>query len=232
MSGPLQGRVALVTGASRGMGVSIARSLAEAGADLVLTSTQPGGVHEAAEAAERLGRRVLSLHGDVSRREDVDAWTAEVKAAFGRVDVLVNNAGIVVRKVLGEMSDDDFDRVLAVNLSGPFYLLRRFVPGMVERGWGRIVNVSSISGTLGSPRTCGYNASKWGLNGLTKSLAEELKGTGVTVTAVLPGSVDTDMLKGSGFPPAMTADEVARLVLFLCVEAPPAMTGSLVEMFG
>ena len=157
------------------------------------------GLREAAEAAERLGRRVLRLHGDVSRREDVDAWMAEVKSVFGRVDVLVNNAGIVVRRPLAEMSDDDFDRVLAVNLSGPFYLVRRLVPGMVERGWGRIVNVSSISGTLGSPRTCGYNASKWGLNGLTKSLAEELKGTGVTVTAVLPGQRGHGHVEGLGF---------------------------------
>jgi NAD(P)-dependent dehydrogenase (short-subunit alcohol dehydrogenase family) len=232
MSGPLEGRVALVTGASRGIGKAIARALAEAGADLVLTSTQPGGVRAVAQEAGQRGRRVLELAGDVARREDVERWTAEVEASFGRVDVLVNNAAIIVRRPVVEMSDDDFDRVLAVNLSGPFYLVRRWVPGMVARGWGRIVNVSSISGTLGSPRASGYCASKWGLNGLTKSLAEELEGTGVMVAAVLPGSVDTDMLKGSGFEPAMTADEVARLVRFLCAEAPTAMTGSLVEIFG
>jgi 3-oxoacyl-[acyl-carrier protein] reductase len=103
---------------------------------------------------------------------------------------------------------------------------------MARRGFGRVVNVSSISGTLGTPGLSGYCASKWGLNGLTQSLAEEVRGRGVLVAAVLPGSVDTDMLKGSGFVPKMTPEEVARVVRFLCTEAPVAMSGSLVEVFG
>ncbi|MCI0569197.1 MAG: SDR family oxidoreductase [Myxococcaceae bacterium] len=233
MSAPLlEGRVALVTGASRGIGRAVAVALAEAGADLVLTSTRDGGTDEVRVEVERSGRQALGVAADVGRPGDVDRLVSAALSRFGRVDVLVNNAGVVVRRPLAEMRDADFTDVVATNLTGPFLLARRLVPGMVQRRWGRVVNVGSISGTLGTPGLSGYCASKWGLNGLTKSLAEELKGTGVTVTAVLPGSVDTDMLKGSGYAPAMTPDEVARVVRFLCAEAPEAMTGSLVEMFG
>jgi 3-oxoacyl-[acyl-carrier protein] reductase len=121
---------------------------------------------------------------------------------------------------------------LGVNLLGPFYLIRRIVPQMLSRKWGRIVNVSSISGTLGSPSLSAYCASKWGLNGLTKALAAELDGTGVTISAVLPGSVDTEMLKGSGLEPKMTAEDVAAVVRYLCADSPEAMNGSLVEVYG
>ncbi len=113
-------------------------------------------------------------------------------------------------------SDADWDRVLAVNLSGPFYLARRCVPGMAERRWGRVINVSSISSRVGTPGMTAYCASKWGLNGFTQALAAEVKERNVLVAAVLPGSVDTDMLKGSGWEPEMNPTEVARVVTFLC----------------
>ncbi|MGZ6097761.1 MAG: SDR family NAD(P)-dependent oxidoreductase, partial [Myxococcaceae bacterium] len=146
--------------------------------------------------------------------------------------VLVNDAGIALRRPVAEMTDGDWDRVLAVNLNGPFYLARRCVLGMVERRWGRVINVSSISGRLGTAGMTAYCASKWGLNGFTQALAAELKPRNVLVAAVLPGSVDTEMLEGSGWEPDMSPGEVARVVTFLCAEAPLAMTGSLVEMFG
>ncbi len=155
-----------------------------------------------------------------------------VERGLGPVDVLVNDAGIALRRPVTEMSDGDWDRVLAVNLSGPFYLARRCVPGMAERRWGRVINVSSISGRLGTAGMTAYCASKWGLNGFTQALAAELKPSNVLVAAVLPGSVDTEMLEGSGWEPDMSPAEVARVVTFLCAEATLAMTGSLVEMFG
>jgi 3-oxoacyl-[acyl-carrier protein] reductase len=220
--------VALVTGASRGIGRAIVEVLHRAGAKVVGTSTT-------AEGAALLERELpgsIGLVCDAGDATDVERAVAETLRRAGPIDVLVNNAGVVQRAPLSEVSDADFDRVLAVNLSGPYYFARRVIPSMVARGWGRIVNVSSISSRLGSPRMASYCASKWGLNGLTQSLAEELKGTGVTVTAILPGSVDTDMLKGSGFEPKMTAEQVAEVVRYLCAEAPEAMTGSLVEMFG
>ncbi|MFZ5469354.1 MAG: SDR family NAD(P)-dependent oxidoreductase [Myxococcota bacterium] len=229
---PLEGKVALVTGASRGIGRAIAIELAEAGADLVLTSLREEGAEGTRTEIVSRGKKAIALKFDGGRFADVDVLVAAARDAFGRVDVLVNNAGTVVRAPLEEMTDEAFDRVLAVNLSAPFYLARRLVPQMCRRGWGRVVNVSSISGTLGTPRLSAYCASKWGLNGLTQALAEEVKTRGVLVAAVLPGSVDTDMLKGSGFAPKMSPAEVARVVRFLCAEAPLAMSGSLVEVFG
>ncbi len=228
----LKGRVALVTGASRGVGRAAALALAASGADLVVCSTREGGTTATVAAVQALGRRALGLRCDVSAPADCSALVEAAERAFGQVDLLVNNAGTVQRERLEGVSDDDFDRVLRVNLSGPFYLCRRLIPGMVRRGYGRVVNVSSISSTLGTAGLASYCASKWGLNGLTKALAEEVAGTGVTVTALLPGSVDTDMLKGSGFAPKMGADDVARLIHYLCAQAPAAMNGSLVEMFG
>lgn len=231
-SAPLEGRVALVTGASRGIGRAVAPALARAGADLVLCSTREGGCEAAVREAQAVGRRAFGIAADVALSADCDRLVRAAEEAFGRVDLLVNNAGVVRRAPVSDTTDEEFDRVLAVNLRGPFSLCRRVIPGMVRRGFGRIVNVSSISSRLGTPRLAPYCASKWGLNGLTQALAEELKGTGVSVMAVLPGSVDTDMLKGSGFTPDMAPEHVARVVQFLLGEAPEAMTGSLVEVFG
>ena len=232
MTARLDGKVALVTGASRGIGHAIALELAEAGADLVLCSTQAHGCEPAVREVMARKRRAIGVTADIASSADCDRLVRAAEEVFGRVDCLVNNAGTNRVARVQDTSDDDYDRVLAVNLHGPFYLARRVVRGMMERRYGRIVNVSSISSRLGTPRMVPYCASKWGLNGLTAALAAELKGTGVTVSAVLPGSVDTDMLKGSGFRPEITARQVAGVVRYLVAEAPEAMTGSLVEVFG
>jgi 3-oxoacyl-[acyl-carrier protein] reductase len=210
----------------------VAERLAEAGAAVaVLSTTEPGSM-AVADAVRSRGGRALAIAADVADARAVDEAVASIERGLGPVDVLVNDAGVALRRPVAEMSDADWDRVLAVNLSGPFYLARRCIPGMAERRWGRVVNVSSISGRVGTPGMTAYCASKWGLNGFTQALAAEVKERNVLVAAVLPGSVDTDMLKGSGWEPEMTPAEVARVVTFLCTEAPLAMTGSLVEMFG
>lgn len=228
----LSGRVALVTGASRGIGRAIAQALAEEGAAVAVLSTRLDGAAPVAQALRASGHKAHAVGVDVAHPAALDTALAEVRRALGPVDVLVNNAGIALRRSLQGTSDTDFERVLGVNLAGPFYLARRLLPDMAERGWGRLVNISSISGTLGTAGMSAYCASKWGLNGLTKALAEETKGQGVLVAAVLPGSTDTEMLHGSGFQPKMTPEEVAKVVRFLCAEAPLAMSGSLVEVFG
>ena len=232
MSVALAGKVALVTGGSRGIGRAAAMSLARAGADVVVTATREHGADDTARAITALKRRALAATCDVSNPRSVDALISLIHKGLGRVDVLVNNAATIHRAKLVETLDADFDRQIQVNLCGAFYLIRRLAPPMVERGWGRIVNVSSISGTLGTPKLAGYCASKWGLNGLTKSAAAELNGSGVLVCAVLPGSVETDMLQGSGFEPKMSPEEVAGVICYLCADAPMAMTGSLVEVLG
>ena len=230
--GRMAGKVALVTGASRGIGRAIAEALAEEGAAVGVLSTHLEGAARVAEALRAAGARAHALGADVATPLSLEAALVELRRAFGAVDILVNNAGVALRRPFEQTQDADFDRVVAVNLAGPFYLARRVLPAMVASGWGRLVNVSSISGTLGTAGMTAYCASKWGLNGLTRALAEELKGTGVLVAAVLPGSTDTEMLEGSGFQPKMTPKEVAQVVRFLCAEAPLAMSGSLLEVFG
>jgi len=229
---PLAGKVALVTGGSRGIGRAIAHALSEEGAAVAVLSTRLDGAAPVAEALRAKGAKAHAVAADVANPSALDAALSEVRRALGVVDVLVNNAGVALRRPLAETLDADFERVLAVNLAGPFYLARRLLPAMVAKGWGRLVNVSSISSTLGTAGMTAYCASKWGLNGLTRALAEEVRGRGVLVAAVLPGSTDTEMLEGSGFVPRMTAEEVAKVVRFLCAQAPLAMSGSLVEVFG
>ncbi len=229
---PYPPTVALVTGASRGIGAAIARALAGLGLDLIVTSTKKGGARTTAEECRGHGVEVLELAHDVGSRADADRVVAAANKKFGQVDILINNAGVVVRKPVVKMTDDDFDDVLRTNLSGPFYLTRRLLPGMIKRGLGRIINVSSISATLGSENQTGYCASKWGLDGFTKALAEETRGTGVLVCSVLPGGVDTQMLKGSKFPAMMAPWEVADVVRYLAFEAPLALHGGRLEVFG
>lgn len=222
--------LALVTGASRGIGRATALELARRGVALVLVGKPSRGLSETeAEVARRVP--VAVEHCDLGDRDGVEAAARRVLAR-GVPDVLVNNAGVIERASVEETSPESWDHQLAVNLRAPFQLARAFLPGMRARKSGRIVNVGSISSTLGSPRAAAYAASKWALVGFTKSLAEELSDSGVVALVVLPGSVDTEMLAGSGFAPRMSAGDVARTLVHYALDAPPAHNGAVVEMFG
>lgn len=225
--------VAVVTGASRGIGRATALELAGRGASVALLSRPSESLHEAEAAVRQKGVKTLAVPCDVASESDVERAAAEVIRELGTPRVIVNNAGIVRRGPrIHETRPGDWDDVIGVNLRGPFLVSRAFLPAMLEAGRGRLVQVASISSTIGCPGNASYAASKWGLVGFSKSLAEELRGTGLQAVAVLPGSVDTEMLAGSGFPPLMTAEEVARMIVFVALDAPDAVTGSAIEMFG
>jgi 3-oxoacyl-[acyl-carrier protein] reductase len=224
----------VVTGASRGLGYAIAERLVRAGARVAICGRNEATL---ADAAARLahgasGANVLWLRCDVRSFSDVRHLHATVDKALGVPDVLVNNAGLVVRQRLDEMSEASWDEVLDANLKGTFNVTRVFLPQMRDRGSGRIVNIASISGRLGTARLTAYCAAKHGVVGLTRALAEETRDRGLQVNAICPGSVDTDMLKGSGYEPQMSPDEVAGVALYLAAQAPAALTGACIDVFG
>lgn len=225
--------VAVVTGAGRGVGRAVALALAKRGYRMALVG-RPSPQH--AEAVELIAaastQPLFEVFADFQDAAALERAAASVVAELGAPQVVVHNAGLVVRARIEETSVAAWDEQLDVNLRAPFVLTRALLPSMRAAGRGRFVFIGSISGTLGSPGAAAYAASKWGLTGFCKSLAEELKDSGLMACAVLPGSIDTDMLKGAPFPPRMSAEEVAKTVEFLAVDAALAHNGAVVEMFG
>lgn len=224
--------IAVVTGAGRGIGRAIAVELARRGCDLALLGRTIETLALAAEDVVALGRSAVAVPCDVSSAEAVEAAAARVHADLGVPHIVVANAGVVHRAPVETMSEREWDEVLDVNLKGTFLVTRAFLPRMRDLGRGRFLALGSISSTVGTARQSAYCAAKWGTVGFIKSLAEELRGTGLQAMCVMPGSVDTDMLKGSGFAPAMKPEDVAKTVAFLALDAPDAMNASSVEVFG
>jgi NAD(P)-dependent dehydrogenase (short-subunit alcohol dehydrogenase family) len=221
-------KTAIVTGGGRGIGAAVARALTARGLAVTVFARTRAELDRVVAG----GGAALAVAGDVRREEDVARLVAAHERALGPVDVLVNDAGILVRGLAEELAPAAFRDVLDVNLTGAFLAARAVIPGMKARGRGRIVNVTSISGTLGTAEASAYNASKWGLIGLTKCLAEELRAHGVVCVGVSPGSVDTAMLKQTPFAPAMTPEDVARVIGFAALDAPAAITGANLEVHG
>ena len=240
----MSGRVAVVTGASRGIGRAVAVRLAEEGHVVAINYRKR---REAAEETLRLVREAggdgAVFQADVSRAEDVDRLFREVEETLGRPLILVNNAGWGFASPLLQVDEALWERTLAVNLKSVYLCTRRALPGMLEAGWGRIVNMSSLAGIHGLAMLAPYSAAKAGVIGLTKALAQELRGTGVTVNAVAPGVVETDMglslFKVLGVEPGEWArshtltgrlvkpGEVAELVAFLVGEGAGSITGQV-----
>ena len=226
--------VAVITGAGRGIGRATALAFAGRGVAVALGARTPADLTEVERRIVETGGRALALPTDVAVAAQVERLVRETEDRLGPVDVLVNNAGVVEREWLVETSEESWDRVLGINLKGAFLSTRAVLPSMIARRRGRIVNVSSISGRLGTPRLAPYCASKWGLIGLTKAVAEEVRGHQVHVFAVCPGSVDTEMLRKGlpGAEPQMSPEAVASLVVYLATEAPSALTGAAIDIFG
>ncbi len=224
--------VVVVTGGGRGIGRATALSLAERGYDVALLARTVSELEEVATQVVARGRRALALRCDVSRADEVAHAVTRVESELGTARAVVSNAGLVTRARVVETKEEDWDRVIDVNLKGAFLIARAWLPQMLRRKSGRFIAVGSISSTLGTATQSAYCAAKWGLVGFVKSLAEELRGSGLQAMCVLPGSVDTAMLRGSAFAPQMTAEEVAKLVVYAALDAPDAMNGSAVEIFG
>jgi 3-oxoacyl-[acyl-carrier protein] reductase len=224
--------LAVVTGAGAGIGRAIALALAGRGLDVALLGRTEATLRAVASEVERAGVRALVAVADVGV-EDPVSRAARAVLELGPPRVLVNNAGIAGRKArIEDTSPAEWDAVMAANLRGVFLVTRALLPAMRAAGAGRVVTIGSISSTLGTAGLAAYCASKWGAVGFTKSLAEELRGSGLQTMAVLPGSVDTEMVKVGGFPPLMSPEDVARLVVFAALDAPDAMNGSAIDCFG
>jgi NAD(P)-dependent dehydrogenase (short-subunit alcohol dehydrogenase family) len=191
----LKGQVAVVTGTSRGLGQILARALAKAGADLGITSRRRESLKEFAAEMEGLGRRVVSLELDVRDQGSIERMAAEAEAAFGQIHILVNNAGCNVRKPALDVTWEDWNLVLETNLRGSFFVAQALARGMIERGYGRIVNIGSVTSVFGYAGLAPYGASRGGIRQLTMSLADDWSPHGVTVNCLAPGWFRTDQNK-------------------------------------
>jgi 3-oxoacyl-[acyl-carrier protein] reductase len=224
--------LAVVTGASRGIGRATALALATRGVGLALLGRPSPALDETCRLAEARGASAACVACDLRDAQAVERAGARVLAELGTPDVVIHNAGTIVRAPVEATRLADWDDQLAVNLRAPFVLTRSLLPAMRARGAGRLLFVASISATLGSPRAAAYAASKWGLVGFMKSLAEEISDSGLMTVAILPGSVATDMLDGSGFSARMSAEDVAGTLIHYALEANRAHNGGVIEMFG
>ncbi|MGA8430232.1 MAG: SDR family NAD(P)-dependent oxidoreductase [Candidatus Sulfotelmatobacter sp.] len=227
---PLAGQVALITGAGRGIGAAIAGSLCRLGATAVLCGRTRPPLDATAKAIASAGGRAEAVPCDVSDLASVEAASRQVQNSLGRVDVLVNNAGIGgFRHPLHELPPDAWDEILNINLRGVYYMIRAFAPMMMAAGSGHIINISSLAGKNALPNGAAYAASKWGLNGLTYSVAEELRGHNIRVSVICPGSVDTELSPHAGKDHAkmLQPEDVAHAVEMLVTQAPQSFVSEI-----
>ena len=240
----LAGKVAIVTGGTRGIGLAIARLLAEDGASVVVSGRDAARLDAAVKELESLGAPALGVPADATKREDADRLVEATRERFGRIDVLVNNAGITRDQLLVRMKDDDWDQVLDTNLRGVFLMTRAVGKVMMRQKSGRIINIASAAGAMGNPGQVNYSAAKAGVIGLTKASGRELAHWNILVNAVAPGLIETDMAAAI---PAEAREamlqqvplkrigqgrEVAEVVRFLAGDGASYITGQTIHVNG
>src|SRR5437667_9075952 len=230
MTMTLDKQIAIVTGAGRGIGAAIASKLAFLGAQVILCGRTLKMLQTTAQNISQQGGRAEALACDVSDLQSVEALAAKVEQTFGRADILVNNAGVGgFSGPLHQMTPEDWEKILNTNLRGVYYCIRSFAQLMIRGGGGHIVNISSLAGKNPLPNGAAYAASKWGLNGLSYSVAEELRGHGIRVSVVCPGSVDTELSPHTGKDAnkMLKPDDVAHVVAMLVTQAPQSFASEV-----
>ncbi|MCY4404037.1 MAG: 3-oxoacyl-ACP reductase FabG [Candidatus Poribacteria bacterium] len=240
----LSGKTAIVTGASRGIGAAIAHRLCEVGANVVICSRSTESINQTAKALKNDGYNTHAVVADISIKEDVESLVEQTVEQFSQIDILVNNAGITRDMLLMRLKDEDWEAVLQTNLTGTMYCTRAVLRPMIRQKSGRIINISSVIGLMGNPGQASYAAAKAGIIGLTKTTAKEVGTRGITVNAIAPGFITTDMtakipeefqnkllelipLQNFGTP-----DDVADVVCFLASDAARYITGQTIQVDG
>ncbi len=241
----LNSKTALITGSTRGIGKAIAQYLAKAGARVIITGRDQGRAEDVAkEIAQTYGVETLGVAMDMSEKDSITSAYERIESLFGGVDILVNNAGITKDKLFLRMSLEDWEEVLRVNLTGTFLITSLAIKGMLKKRWGRIVNISSVVGFTGNIGQVNYSSTKSALIGFTKSLAKELASRNITVNAVAPGFIETDMtsvlsdelkqayLKNIPLGRFGKPEDVAGVVVFLCSDYASYITGEVLHVNG
>jgi 2-hydroxycyclohexanecarboxyl-CoA dehydrogenase len=241
----LAGKNAIVTGAASGIGLAAARRLAKEGANVAIWDINEAGAQAAAAELNQAGHRAIASRVDVSKRADVDAAVAAARAKLGPVTILVNNAGISDFRPFMEMTEEMWDRIMSINLKSVLLCTQAVLPDMLASSWGRVINVSSSSAQTGSARMVAYAASKGGVIGFTKALAQELAAKGITVNNVPPGFIDTPMMRAADLPHSVEQiaaaspmkrpgrpEDMAAAIAFLASEDAGYITGHTLSVNG
>ena len=240
----LTGKRAVVTGAGQGIGKAIALKLARQGADVIVDDINPETASQTAHEIQALGRKGVAVIADVSKRAEVERMIQTAIRELGGIDILVNNAGIARSNVLARLKDEQWDEVLNVDLKGIFYCTQAVAPSMMKQRFGKIINISSIYGRIGAVGDANYAAAKSGIVGFTKSIALELARYNINVNAIMPGLIDTPLLRGipekylkpmiEGVPLKRVGqpEDIANVAAFLASDDSSYMTGTILEVTG